>query len=167
MTTALRRPAAVLIAAAALAGGFAGTAAAEPSAADVIVSAPFAADSGDACPMGATRGRLGWHVDGFRTVDVAGTVLDHPLPAEPNTRCREDGRFTAATFTAFAKNVPFPLDAESQAVNNGTADVRLQLTATRAIDFVVVQVCRRSLFVGPPEICGAPVRVPVPVITLP
>lgn len=169
MTTAeaVRRTAAVLIATAAFAGGMAGSAAAEAPAGDVIVSQPYAADSGDRCPMGVTRGKLGWHVNGQRTVEIAGTVLDLPLPSDPGTGCGEDGRFTVATFTAFSRYVPIPLDTERQAVNNGTRDFRAQLTSPRQIDFVVVQVCRRSLFGAPAEVCGAPKRFPAPVIGLP
>src|SRR5687768_5987261 len=46
-----------------------------------VVVQPFAADSGDPCPMGLTRGSLGWHLaplGGVRAVDIRGVVVDRP-----------------------------------------------------------------------------------------
>src|SRR6266545_1539502 len=58
--------AAVLLVGALLAGGLtAAVASAKPApdaaVDDVIVVQPFAADSGDRCPRGFTKGQLGWH----------------------------------------------------------------------------------------------------------
>ncbi len=155
--------AAVLLAAALLAGGLtAAAASAQPAtdraAEDVIIVQPFAADSGDKCPMGSTKGVLGWH-SGARTVDIAGTVTDHPLPGDTNSACAEDGRETIATFTALAPGVA--AQKITQRANNGQRDFRTSFAFPAPIAQVTVQVCRHiplpaplPVQSNPPDYCG-------------
>ncbi len=100
--------AAVLLAVVLLAGGLTAAASAQPATdravEDVIIPQPFAADSGDQCPMGSIEGLLGWHA-GARLVEVTGTVTDHPLPGDTDPACAEDGRETVAMLNAFAPGV--------------------------------------------------------------
>src|SRR5688572_28537761 len=93
-------------------------------------SFPFRADSGDTCRYGATQGTLVWRYSTTApirpvSVDIRGTVVDHPIPNE-NFLCINDGFYTVASYTAFA----------------GTAQLR---AAARADDAVVPV----SLTLGP------------------
>jgi hypothetical protein len=130
--------------------------------ADVIVTQPFLAHSGDACMMGFTRGTLGWYPGPLR-VDIVGTVADRPLPSEPTTACGEDGRYSVATFTAFATNG----GQASVAVraDNGQRAFSVPLRATTRIELIVVQVCRHSPLPGPASYCGPAQRYLAPLIT--
>jgi hypothetical protein len=127
---------------------------------DTIVNQPFAADSGDACPRGQTKGLLGWHLrplgGGPIAVDVTGILLDRPLSGDVSIpECADDGRFSTVTFTAFAGATV--VDTESARVDNGTVRLGFRLAAeVRAIpiDQVVVQVCRVNLDPAPFEYCG-------------
>ncbi len=122
-----------------------------------VVVQPFAADSGDVCPMGFTKGTIAWQVGPAnvgRVVDLKGIVADRPLPADPSGACGEDARFTTATFTAYARGSA--VDSESQQADNGQRAFSASLTSAAGIDLLVVQVCRHSRLPGPPDTCGKP-----------
>jgi hypothetical protein len=125
-------------------------AAAQPPVSDPVVTAPFAADSGDACKLGATRGTLGWHI-GQRQVDVRGTVVDRG----PGLPCGDDGRYTTATFTAYTGDVRVGPPVVRK-VDNGRLGFGFPITSARGVSTVVVQVCRHSRLPGPPDYCGTP-----------
>jgi hypothetical protein len=132
-----------------------GAAAAQPPASGPVVSGPivsdpFAADSDDACTLGATKGTLGWHL-GQRQVDVRGAVVDRG----PGLPCGNDGRYTTATFTAYAGDVPAGTPVVRK-VDNGQLSFTFPITSARAISTVVVQVCRHSRLPGPADYCGTP-----------
>ncbi len=127
---------------------------------DVIVVQPFAADSGDRCPMGATKGTLGWHL-GTLSVDVAGTVADHPLPGDTNPACAQDGRSTTATFTASAPNRV--VRRVSQQANDGQQAFKFSFPGP--VQAVTVQVCRHGLLPTPPDYCGPAQRYPRSLVT--
>jgi hypothetical protein len=147
------RGALIGLAGAALLAGGAVPASAEPLPGDTVVVDPFDADSGDACRFGATDGLLAWHLNALREVDVRGTVVDRAGPSQP---CADDGRFTAALFTAYAGGVPVGPPVV-QPVDNGRRTFTFSFTSTRPISVVVVQVCRRPRVVpGPREYCGTP-----------
>ncbi len=156
---ALIGTAGALATAAMLAGGPATAA----TASDVIVSDPFAATSGDECRMGSTTGKLGWHLTGLRKVDVRGTVVDRGPSSDPGLPCGDDRRYTTATFTAYSGGVAVRPNIV-QRVDNGTLTFSFPITAPRAIDLVVVQVCRHPLLPGPATYCGPRDvhRAPVP-----
>jgi hypothetical protein len=139
-----------LATAALLAGGGAVSASEAPS---DVVSEPFAATSGDECRMGTTKGVLGWHLTGSRRVDVRGTVADRGANTDPGLPCGDDRRYTTATFTAFSGGVEVR-PRVVQRVDNGTLNFSFPITAPRAIDVVVVQVCRQPRVSGPPAYCG-------------
>ncbi len=147
--------AAALAAVALLAGGLTPRA----SAKDAVVTQPFAADSGDRCPRGFTKGTLGWH-PGARTVDLDGAVADQPLPGNANAACGEDHRATAAYFTAKAGGSV--LDVVSVGADNGERAFpdALALDASSPIEAVTVQVCRISL--APPPSPLPPFPPPPP-----
>jgi hypothetical protein len=105
----------------------------------------FAADSGDSCRYGFTEGVLYWvdnHLPNESTVQINGTVTDRPTPADPNTACRDDGRFTTATFWAISGDVV--LDQEVVRVDNGTVRASFALADRRGttIERVAISVCR-------------------------
>jgi hypothetical protein len=149
--------------------GFSAPAHAEGS----VVTQQFYADSGDSCRFGVTRGTLSWIAVGplaVTTVDVAGSLLDRPLPTDPSTACR-DPRYSSATFTAY--NGTVVVDREQQRVDNGQVTFRFQLTApmpgpVQPINRVVVQVCRHALpGTTIPDYCGKAVEYrqpPTPVV---
>ena len=146
-----------------LVGALAGTVLAAPAAhADVITQA-FAADSGDTCRFGATRGTLGWTSRGplpVTTVAVVGTLIDRPTVNDPSN-CN-DPRYSSVTFTAYRGDVV--VDTDARRVDNGTVDFRFELssgawTVITPIDRVVVQVCRHALpDVRPFDYCGRAVE---------
>jgi hypothetical protein len=146
---ALIGTAGALATAALLAGGGAASA----TASDVIVSDPFAATSGDECRMGSTAGKLGWHLTGLRQVDVRGAVVDRGANSDPGLPCGDDRRYPTATFTAYSGGVAVR-PSVVQRVDNGTLTFSFPITAARAIDLVVVQVCRHPLSPGPATYCG-------------
>ena len=131
-----------------------------PAHADGIPPQPFYADSLsqlDTCPHGVTRGTLLWHLPGplpAVAVDVSGSLVDRPQPAEP-TFCREDGYFSYATFTAYSRNAV----VDSRLVKADNGEVRFEFTlgtnsSASAITHLVVQVCRDPLVTLPPSYCG-------------
>ncbi|WP_204011944.1 hypothetical protein [Virgisporangium aurantiacum] len=126
---------------------------------DTVVQQPFAADSGDACPHGRTKGLLGWHLPplggGPVVADVTGILVDQPVSGDVSTpECADDFRFSTVTFTAIAG--ARVVDTESARVDNGTVRFAFRLAAVTAtpIDLVVVQVCRVNLDPAPFTFCG-------------
>jgi hypothetical protein len=167
MPRSISLPAAAISGAAALlfAGG-AGAAATSASASPLpVVHQAFSADSGDKCLMGFTKGAFGWPVGqpgGNRVVEVSGVVGDRPSTSDPVTVCGDDGRFTIATFIAYAKTVR--VDTEIHRVNNGQVPFTATLTSATSIDRIVVRVCRHSLL-SQPDYCGIP-KIYEPPITI-
>jgi hypothetical protein len=130
-----------------------------PSSADTIARQEFAADSGDRCRYGQTRGTLGWHLPPLGgaavAVDVAGRVLDQPVADVP-TVCSDDGRFSVATVTGFVGVKP--VGTASARADNGSQGYEFRITVpdrAARIDRVVVQVCRFLPTPGGPVYCGA------------
>lgn len=126
---------------------------------DTVVEQPFAADSGDSCRYGYTKGVLGWHLGPLvgrpTVVEVAGTVLDRPLSGSPAGSCGNDGRYATVTLTAYVGTKP--VDTAAARVDNGTRDFRFQLantTTAARIDRIVIEVCRPSLLDGRTAYCG-------------
>jgi hypothetical protein len=147
---------------AALAGGFAHPAMAAEAAA--AVPQPFTAHSGDTCRMGTAKGTIVWHLPpAGRRVDGQVTVVDRPDPNNPGPGCTDDGRYTTLVVTALAGHVP--VDQQTVAVDNGTREAKLGLSAARPIETVVVKVCRSTRPPGPPTYCGAAQSFPAPVTT--
>lgn len=132
------------------------------------ITQPFAADSGDACPYGATDGALAWRdriVSPLPLVGVAvkGRLTDRPLLNDPGTVCRDDGYNSTATFIAYAGNVE--VARQSRAANNSTVtfDFILGTNAISArISRVVIQVCRSPIFTLPPSYCGRAIEYRAP-----
>ncbi|MFI6502955.1 hypothetical protein [Nonomuraea typhae] len=126
---------ALALAAAILIGG------AHPAAALAVV--PFAADSGDSCQRGRTQGSLEW-VEGpvvRPTVKVAGTLTDDG----PASTCAPDGMHSRVSFIAF--NGSAIVDSEQAKADDASVAFTLILqdqNGVRAIDRVVVQICRYS-----------------------
>lgn len=159
----VRRP--VALAAGLLAGVLAVPAAA---AADPAPTQSFYADSGDACPYGATKGTLTWQTDtATMSVDVAGEVADQPTSLAGSETCADDGYDSTASFTLYDGSTV--LDSASETVDNGTATFDVTLngrpTSTSPINSVtvVVQVCRAPVKTLPPSYCGKPVTYGPPV----
>jgi hypothetical protein len=129
-----------------------------PGPTDTVVEQPFAADSGDRCQYGSTRGLLGWHLGPLvrpATVAVRGSVLDRPLSLPSIPECGDDGRHTVLTMTAYARGVA--VDQELVRVDNGVREFGFQLANTTSlapIERVVVQVCRHPRTPGPAVHCG-------------
>lgn len=147
-----------LFAGALVAGGVAHAGSTGSAAAGVkdVLPQQFAADSGDACRMGFTRGTLAWLGAPGQPVAVRGSVTDRPTPIVPADICGvDDGRFTYATFTAFSGRRV--VDTEVQRVNNGSKDFTFTLgtddVVPPAINLVTVQVCRAGVRPSP-EVCG-------------
>jgi hypothetical protein len=127
---------------------------------DVIITQVFAADSGEVCPLGVTRGTLGWHVGiggSQPIVDVKGVVDDRG----PISTCGGDVRYTTAIFTAYSGNVV--VDSEVRRADDGQQTFSFSLTARTQVSLVIVQVCRPSLTPGPFEYCGPPQKYRTPV----
>jgi hypothetical protein len=130
-----------------------------PTSADTIVRQPFAADSGDRCRYGQTRGALGWHLPtpggGAVVVDVAGQVLDQPVVDVP-TACGDDGRFSAATVTGFVGSRA--VRTASVRADNGTQRFTFRIAVpdrSARLDRVEVRVCRFLQTAGSAVHCGA------------
>ncbi len=126
----------------------------------------FSADSGDSCPYGVTTGTLSWSFGTsplpVRGVQVSGQLRDRPLFADPGRVCLDDGFASQATFAAYSAGV----EVERQSVVADNAVVRVDLTLganAKAVDLVVIQVCRDSTQHLPPSrYCGKPVSYPAP-----
>jgi hypothetical protein len=122
-----------------------------------VVEQPFAADSGDACKYGATRGTIFWTLGPFVTpapVGVKGTLIDRPLSDMPSV-CGNDGRFSVVTFTAYAGTVK--VDEQLVRADNQLVDYQFRLvneTSTAPISHLVVVVCRHFPAPGPAVYCG-------------
>jgi hypothetical protein len=137
----------------------------------VVVTHPFAADSGDSCRLGSTSGTLTWISRGplpFYAVNVAGSLTDRPLANDPST-CR-DPRYSSVTFTAYRGTSV--IDREFLRVDNGQLRFEFQLAPTLTvivpIDRVVVQVCRHAPpGMGLPDYCGRAVEYRAPITTTP
>jgi hypothetical protein len=162
--TAVRFLAAILVAAL---GAL--TAASTAQADGSVVLKAFYADSGDQCPMGYTKGTLGWHVGpvpgDVDVVHVNGYLVDRPLPADPSLVCR-DLRWSVASFTAYSNGVV--VDKEQVKVDNGRLDFTFDLSARlRVIGAVVIQVCRFSPNRVTPDYCGKPVEYQRPITISP
>jgi hypothetical protein len=148
----------VLGAVAAVAAIGSSTASAQASTApNTVVEQRFAADSGDTCKYGFTKGSLLWTLGPWvapSTVGVEGVLGDRPLPGEP-TVCRDDRRFSVVTVTAFAGNVV--VDQRLVRADNQAVDYQFRLvndTSLAPIDRVVLGVCRHPIEVGIPGYCG-------------
>jgi hypothetical protein len=143
--------ASILLASAVLTGGLTQPAVAVTATTDV--PQPFTAHSGDVCRMGVAKGTIVWHLppDG-RTVDGTVTVVDRPVPDDPGPVCRDDGRYSTLTMTAFVAGTQ--VDQQVFPVDNGYRQSTLELTATKSIETIVVQVCRHFRLPGPPIYCG-------------
>ncbi|GAA4468467.1 hypothetical protein GCM10023170_082490 [Phytohabitans houttuyneae] len=123
---------------------------------------PFRADSGDNCRYGTTQGSLIWRYSTTTpirpiTLDVRGTLVDHPLPDEWGFLCRDDGYYSVATFVAYLSNGT-TARAEARADN---AIVSLGFTlgsssTTSSISRATVQVCRSPLRGTGASYCGTP-----------
>jgi hypothetical protein len=154
----------MLLAATVLAGSLTPAASAKAPSDDAIVTQPFSADSGDACPnsnpevpMGFTKGTLSVHRPQIKgRLEINGTVVDHPLSGDP--ACQDDDRITTATFTAWVKG--FPVGTVTQRADNSEQPFSATLTTHGGIAQVTVQVCRHSQVPGPEnsvpaDYCGA------------
>lgn len=152
MKRALLRVATILAAALAIGAITASSAAASP------ILQRFSVPSGDNCTYGYTEGHLEWSsLTPARTVTLTGVIADRPIPNDPGAVCRDDGRYTIATYVAYAGNRP--IDETARRVDNGVARFQFALDASTnrlGIDKVTIQVCRVSL-VAPspaPDYCG-------------
>jgi hypothetical protein len=142
-----------------------------PAHADTAISRPFMADSGDACRYGVTQGTLNWLFGPSTSplpvtaVDVRGTLIDHPTPADPASACRSDGFASTATFTGFSGSAA----VARQQVRADNAIVQFQFrlapsTTDQHLDRVVIQVCRGPVVTLPPSYCGTAVTyLPPPI----
>jgi hypothetical protein len=153
----------------ALAAAATGAALVLPSAAHAaVISQAFAADSGDSCRYGSTSGTLSWPqgpVSPFPTpgVGVSGKVADRPLPIDPGMICRDDGYASTVSFVAYLGTTE--VARQSRTADNGTLTFSFVLGGTaaeKAIDRVVVQVCRNPVVTLPPSYCGRPVTYLAP-----
>ncbi|MBQ1047996.1 hypothetical protein KBX50_05915 [Micromonospora sp. C51] len=140
MTRALLRAATVLAAALLATTVMAGSAAASP------ISQRFSVPSGDNCTYGYTEGVLEWRSTApTSAVRLTGVVVDRPSANEP-IACRDDRRYTIATYLAYAGERP--IDRAAQRVDNGVLRFDFVLGSDASavgIDRVVIQVCRMSL----------------------
>jgi|GEM_PF-1438438 len=155
MKRAVLRVATVLAAAIAAAALAASGATASPS-----ILQRFSVPSGDNCTYGYTQGHLEWRsAPPTSAVRVTGVLADRPFPNDPGAVCRDDSRYTIASYTAYAGERV--IDETARRVNNGVVEIEFILganAAVRGIDRVVIQVCRVSLLdVTPiPDYCGRP-----------
>lgn len=145
------------------------TAASTAQADGSVVLQTFYADSGDQCPMGYTKGTLGWHagpvVNDVDVVHVNGYLVDRPLPTDPSTACR-DLRWSVASFTAYSGGMA--VDKKQVKVDNGQLDFTFDLSARlRIIEAVSIQVCRFSPNSVTPDYCGKQVVYKRPFTILP
>ncbi|MDG4767698.1 hypothetical protein O7632_26920 [Solwaraspora sp. WMMD406] len=142
MKRALLRAATVLAAALAASALAASGATASPS-----ILQRFSVPSADNCTYGYTQGHLEWRSPGpSSAVRLAGVIADRPMPNDPGTVCRDDRRYTIASYTAYAGNVP--VDEAARRVDNGLVEFDFVLGANssaRGIDRVIIQVCRHAL----------------------
>ncbi|MCZ7419889.1 hypothetical protein O7605_10205 [Verrucosispora sp. WMMA2121] len=140
MTRALLRAATVLAAALLATTVMAGSAAASP------ISQRFSVPSGDNCTYGYTEGVLEWRSTApTSAVRLTGVVVDRPSANEP-IACRDDRRYTIASYVAYAGERP--IDRAAQRVDNGVLRFDFVLGSNASavgIDRVVIQVCRMSL----------------------
>ncbi|GIH09147.1 hypothetical protein Rhe02_72140 [Rhizocola hellebori] len=141
--------------------------------ADVTISQAFAADSGDSCRYGLTKGTLTWRLVSPPThavaVSVAGRLADRPLPADPGAICPDDRRFSIANFAVYAGTVV--VDRQARRVDNGVVSFQFILGSSSTvarIDRLVVQVCRQAAngSTVPPAYCGRAVEYR-PIVTTP
>jgi hypothetical protein len=148
-----------------------GLLAAVPAHADTAISRPFKADSGDACRYGTTEGTLNWLFGPgasplpVTAVDVSGTLVDHPTPADPALTCRSDGFASTATFTGLSGSAA--VARQQVRVDNGIVQFQFRLapsTTDQHIDRVVIQVCRGPVLTLPPSYCGTAVTYLAPPI---
>jgi hypothetical protein len=125
---------------------------------NTVVEQPFAADSGDTCKYGVTKGTIFWTLGPFvrpAPVAVKGTLIDRPLSDGPSI-CPDDRRFSVVTFTAFAGTVK--VDEELVRADNQAVDYGFRLineTSTAPISHLVVVVCRHFPAPRPAVYCGA------------
>ncbi|GIJ33476.1 hypothetical protein ACIBQ2_14995 [Micromonospora sediminimaris] len=140
MIRALLRAATVLAAALLATTVMAGSAAAVP------ISQRFSVPSGDNCTYGYTEGVLEWRSTApTKAVRLTGVVVDRPSANEP-IFCRDDRRYTIASYVAYAGERP--IDRAAQRVDNGVLRFDFVLDSDAwavGIDRVVIQVCRTSL----------------------
>ncbi|MDG4797548.1 hypothetical protein [Micromonospora sp. WMMD1082] len=127
------------------------------SAAASAASQRFSVPSGDNCTYGYTEGVIEWRtLTPASAVRLTGVVVDRPSADEPII-CRDDRRYTIATYVAYVGERP--IDEAAQRVDNGVVRFDFVLGASASvlgIDRVVIQVCRTSLdrpSIGP-DYCG-------------
>ncbi|MBQ1024148.1 hypothetical protein [Micromonospora sp. C95] len=151
MTRAFLRAVTVLAAALLATTVLASSAAASP------IYQRFSVPSGDNCTYGYTEGVLEWRSTApTSAARLTGVVVDRPSANEPIT-CRDDRRYTTATYIAYAGERP--VDQAAQRVDNGVVRFDFVLGSNASvlgIDRVTIQVCRTSLD-GPsirPDYCG-------------
>lgn len=130
---------------------------AAPAHADIVPARPFYADSGDACGYGYTKGSLLWVTPGplpAIAVNLTGSVVDRPAPAEP-VACRDDGYLSTATFTAYSGRAV--VGSQAVRADNGEVPFRFSLGTNQPgtpVTHVVIQVCRDPILTLPPSYCG-------------
>lgn len=120
----------------------------------------FSVPSGDSCAYGYTNGHLEWRSTvPASAVRLAGVVGDRPIPNDPGSVCRDDNRYTVATYRAYAGERL--VDETARRADNGTVafDVVLGVNSvTVGVDRVLIQVCRYSLYSTDPspvpDYCG-------------
>jgi len=151
------RVAAALLVAAAAIGAWTVSAYAD-AAPNTIVEQDFAADSGDRCQYGVTRGKIFWTLGPLvrppAPVGVKGALVDRPHGATPPD-CGDDRRFSVVTITAYTRDVV--VDQEQVRADNGVSEIQLRLTnetSTAQIDRLVIVVCRHPIDLGIPGFCG-------------
>jgi len=147
-----------------LATGLIAGALALPAAVSAAAAPTFYADSGDACPYGATKGTLSWQAispTAYSSVQVTGSVVDQPVQPPTSTACANDAYYSTAYFTLYVGSTA--VDKAAEQVNNAEAtfDFTLKPGASSGqfgAESLVVQVCRSPVppIVGPPTYCGKP-----------
>jgi hypothetical protein len=159
-----------------------------PAHADAIGTAigmvKFHADSGDACPTpvavgpipyGETDGSIAWQGQGgpasYTWAQLTGTLADRPLSsaaaAVAAADCRDDGRYSVATFIGWSG--PTETAVRQVKADNGTVSFAFSLggptstgSGVESIDRVTIQVCRWFSAPGPYVYCGEQVTYPAP-----
>lgn len=130
---------------------------AAPAHADMVPARPFAADSGDACGYGQTKGSLLWVTPGplpAISVTISGVVVDRPVPQEV-FGCRDDGYYSTVRFTAYSGRTV--LGSQAVRADNGQVSYDFSLGSGRPelpVTQLTVQVCRDPLVTLPPSYCG-------------